>query len=91
MATEVLEMLYHDLCLLRNVVRMQSHVTTQGTGCFFAFNIRVIFAGFQQLVVCLIGDIVFLYILDKALFDRLSHRVLVLSAFSVNIEGKTTR
>ncbi|OQC00633.1 MAG: hypothetical protein BWX80_03412 [Candidatus Hydrogenedentes bacterium ADurb.Bin101] len=74
---ELPEMLHYHLGLLGNVMGMQAHEPRQGLCRFTLVYLRVVFDGFDQPVVTLVGRIIPEHVQDKPLINGLAHAVQV--------------
>ena len=72
-----LEVLDHDLGLLRDVVRVQPHEARQRLRRLLALDVRVVFAGLEQFEVGRVGRVVLQHVEDEPFLDGLAHRVAV--------------
>ena len=71
----VLKVLDHDFGLLRDVVRVQLHEARQRPRGLLAFDVGVVRAGLEQLVVRGVARVMLQYVEDETLLDRLAHGV----------------
>ena len=76
-AGDGVEVLDHDLGLLRDVVRVQLQKARERLGGVLPLHLRVVRALLEQPVVGGIGGVVPQHVEDESLLDRLTHRVAV--------------
>ena len=92
-AGDGVEVLHHHFRLLRDVVRVQPHETSQGAGGLLPLHVRIVRTRLEQPVVGGIRRVVIQHVEDEALLDRLAHGVPVggLAAAPEDLQGLVLR